>query len=158
MNPIPEFKLYFEKDGEKIFVIVEVMKGQQTPYYYEGDGQLIAFMRIGNESVPATPSQLRELVLRGSGESYDSLKSRYDFDNMSFTKLKSVYKQRTGNIFEDTDYESFGLIDEKGNLTNAGALLADESPIRLNILAARNRESGNLEIRVPVLGNRLFCA
>lgn len=124
----------------------------------KGDGQLIAFMRIGNESVPATPSQLRELVLRGSGESYDSLKSRYDFDNMSFTKLKSVYKQRTGNIFEDTDYESFGLIDEKGNLTNAGALLADESPIRLNILAARNRESGNLEIRVPVLGNRLFCA
>ena len=59
-----------------------------------------------------------------------SLKSRYDFDNMSFTKLKSVYKQRTGNTFEDTDYESFGLIDEKGNLTNAGALLADESPVR----------------------------
>ena len=28
----------------------------------------------------------------------------------------------------------------------------------LNILAARNRESGNLEIGVPVLGNRLFCA
>ena len=38
--------LYFEKDDEKIFVIVEVMKGQQTPYYYEGDGQLIAFMRM----------------------------------------------------------------------------------------------------------------
>lgn len=130
LNPIPEFKLSFEKDGDKTFVIVEVMKGQQTPYYYEGDGQLVAFMRIGNESVPATPSQLRELVLRGSGESYDSLKSRYDFDNMSFTKLKSVYKQRTGNTFEDTDYESFGLIDEKGNLTNAGALLADESPVR----------------------------
>ena len=106
------------------------MKGKQTPYYYEGDGQLIAFMRIGNESVPATLSQLRELVLRGSGESYDSLRSRYDFSNMSFTKLKSVYRQRTGNAFEDTDYESFGLIDEKGNLTNAGALLADESPVR----------------------------
>ena len=27
----------------------------------------------------------------------------------------------------------------------------------VNILAARNRESGNLEIGVPVLGNRLFC-
>ena len=90
LNPIPEFKLSFEKDKDKTFVIVEVMKGQQTPYYYEGDGQLIAFMRIGNESVPAAPSQLRELVLRGSGESYDSLKSRYDFDNMSFTKLKSA--------------------------------------------------------------------
>ena len=30
--------------------------------------------------------------------------------------------------------------------------------ILLNILAARNRKFGNLEIRVPVLGNRLFCA
>lgn len=29
----------------------------------EGDGQLIAFMRIGNESVPATPSQLRSYLL-----------------------------------------------------------------------------------------------
>ena len=28
----------------------------------------------------------------------------------------------------------------------------------LNILATRNRESRNLEIGVPVLGNRLFCA
>ena len=130
LNPIPDFKLSFEKDEGKTYVIVDVLKGQQTPYYYEGDGQLIAFMRIGNESVPATPSQLRELVLRGSGESYDSLKSRYDFNNMSFTKLKSVYKQRTGSVFDDTDYESFGLIDENGNLTNAGALLADESPVR----------------------------
>ena len=123
LNPIPEFKLSFEKDNDKTFVIVEVMKGQQIPYYYEGDGQLIAFMRIGNESVPATPSQLRELVLHGSGESYDSLKSRYDFNNMSFTKLKSVYKQRTGNAFEDTDYESFGLVDEKGNLVDGDAIL-----------------------------------
>ena len=27
LNPIPEFKLSFEKDGDKTFVIVEVMKG-----------------------------------------------------------------------------------------------------------------------------------
>ena len=52
------------------------------------------------------------------------------FSDMSFTKLKSVYKQRTENAFEDTDYELFGLVDEKGNLTNAGALLADKSPVR----------------------------
>ena len=29
---------------------------------------------------------------------------------------------------------------------------------QMNILVARNRKSGNLEIGVPVLGNRLFCA
>lgn len=43
---------------------------------------------------------------------------------MAFTKLKSVYKQRTGNDFEESDYESFGIVDEDGKLTNAGALLA----------------------------------
>ena len=48
---------------------------------------------------------------------------------MAFTKLRSVYKQKTGKSFEETDYESFGIIDHYGNLTNAGALLADESPV-----------------------------
>ena len=52
------------------------------------------------------------------------------FQDMSFTKLRATYKSRTGNQFEDIDYESFGIIDEDGNLTNAGALLSDESPIR----------------------------
>ena len=49
---------------------------------------------------------------------------------MSFTKLKSIYKKRTGQVFEDSDYESFGIVDEFGNMTNAGALLADDSPVR----------------------------
>ena len=130
LNPIPDFVLSFKKIDDKKFVIVEVNAGNQTPYYYEGDGQLIAFVRVGNESVPADAIKMRELVLKGSGESYDALKSKYDFSDMAFTKLKSVYKQRTGNTFEDSDYESFGIIDEDGNLTNAGALLADESPVK----------------------------
>ena len=77
-----------------------------------------------------SPAKLKELVLKGTASSYDSLKSKYNFDNMAFTKLKSTYRQRTGNQFEEADYESFGIIDEDGNLTNAGALLADESPIK----------------------------
>ena len=91
---------------------------------------LTAFVRVGNQSVQATPQKLSELVLKGSNSSYDSLQSKYSFENMAFTKLKSVFYQQTGHSFEESDYESFGLIDEKGNLTNAGALLADESPIR----------------------------
>lgn len=58
---------------------------------------LTAFCRIGNESVPVTPTKLKELMLRGSTTSYDNLKSKYNFDDMLFIKLKSTYKQRTGN-------------------------------------------------------------
>ena len=50
----------------------------------------------------------------------------------------------------NTDYESFGLVDEKGNLTNAGALLADESPVRHSRLFCTrwnglNKSSGVLD-------------
>lgn len=130
LNPIPDFNLSFVKSEGKTFVILDVYPGAQTPYYYDADGQLSAFVRVGNESIPASPAKLRELVIRGSHQSYDSLKSQYMFERMAFTKLKSVYWQRTKNDFEQSDYESFGLTDENGNLTNAGALLADESPIR----------------------------
>lgn len=130
LNPILDFVLSFKTIDDKKFIIVDVKAGEQASYYYEGDRQLITFVRVGNESVPVGSIKLRELVLKGSGETYGALKSKYDYSNMAYTKLKSVYKQRTGNMFEDTDYESFGIVDEKDNLTNAGALLADESPVR----------------------------
>ena len=95
-----------------------------------GDGQQIAFCRLGNESVPATANMLRELVLRGTHQSYDSLLSDYKFENYAFTKLRSVFHARTGKEFTDDDYESWGIVSADGRLTNAGALLADESPIR----------------------------
>lgn len=60
----------------------------------------------------------------------DSLSSHYPYENYAFTKLRSVYRQRTGKELEEADFISFGLVDEKGMLTNAGALLADESPMR----------------------------
>ncbi len=130
LNPIPNFNLKFQTVDDKVLIVLDVYAGDQTPYYYDADGTLIAFHRVGNESVPVTPAKLQELVIKGSVSSYDCLKSRYDFENMAFTKLKSTYKQRTGNKFEDSDYESFGIVDENGTLTNAGALLADESPVR----------------------------
>ena len=130
LNPIPKFDMSFKNIEDKNIIVLEVFAGEQTPYYYDGDGQLIAFLRVGNGSVPASPIELQELVLKGTNTSYDSLKANYDFSDMSFSKLKSVYKQNTGNSFEDTDYESFGIINSKGELTNAGVLIADECPLR----------------------------
>lgn len=131
LNPIPNFRLRFEEpEAGKKLIVLDVYPGEQTPYYYDADGVLQAFIRIGNQSVSASPMKLQELVLKGTASTYDSLKSKYDFENMAFTKLKSVYKQRTGESFRDSDYESFGIIDEDKILTNAGALIADESPVR----------------------------
>ena len=135
LTPIPEFKLRFHKtDDGKVLVVLDVYKGDETPYYYSGDGVLEAYVRIGNESVKATATELKRLVLRGKNTSYDSQNSTYKAEDYAFSKLKERYKKWTGNSFDDKDLVSFGLVNEQGNLTNAGALLADESPIRCSRL------------------------
>ena len=123
MDPIPQIILEHYSENGREFIIVKVPAGQETPYYYIGDGNRIAYVRIGNESVPADATALKRLVLRGSGSTYDSLSSRYPLDRYAFTKLRSVYRQRTGLELEDSDFLM---------LTNAGALLADESPMRFS--------------------------
>ena len=130
LDPIPDFNLSFVKAEGKNFVVLDVLPGGQTPYYYIGDGQMQAFVRVGNESVVASMSKHKELVLKGSNMSYDSLVSRWKFEDMAFTVLRATYFKRTNRSFEDSDYESFGIVNEKGELTNAGALLADYSPVR----------------------------
>ena len=56
LNPIPEFKLTFEQIDGKTLILLDVYAGNQTPYYYQGDGHLIAYVRVGNESVQASLS------------------------------------------------------------------------------------------------------
>lgn len=135
LDPMPEFKLrFYQTEDGKVLIILDVYKGDETPYYYSGDGVLEAYVRVGNESVKATATELKRLVLRGKNTSYDSQNSTYKAEDYAFSKLKERYKKWTGNSFDDKDLISFGLVNERGNLTNAGALLADESPIRCSRL------------------------
>ena len=135
LDPMPEFKLrFYQTEDGKVLIILDVYKGDETPYYYSGDGVLEAYVRVGNESVKATATELKRLVLRGKNTSYDSQNSTYKAEDYAFSKLKERYKKWTGNSFDDKDLISFGLVNEQGDLTNAGALLADESPIRCSRL------------------------
>ena len=80
-----------------------VIAGQETPYYYVADGNRIAFIRIGNESVPADAITLKRLVLKGSGKTYDRLSSGYKFSESAFTKLRSAFKTRVNTELTDSD-------------------------------------------------------
>ena len=131
LSPIPEFTLEFNTSkDEKKLIILRICKGEETPYYYSADGVTEAYIRIGNESVSADSTDLKRLVMRGKNTSFDSLVSTYDIGDYSFTKLKERFKIWTGRSFEEKGYVSMGMVTDNGKLTNAGALLADESPIR----------------------------
>lgn len=130
MDPIPQVIMEIHTEDEKDFIILKVLPGQETPYYYVADGNRVAYVRVGNESIPADATALKRLVLRGTNMTYDSVVSSYTLQDFSFTKLRSVYRVRTRAELTDSDFISFELADENGKLTNAGALLADEPPMR----------------------------
>ena len=114
--------------GGKNILRLEIRSGQDTPYYYSADGNKIAFYRVGNESVQAPPHILNELILKGRHQSFDSLESRFLYEDNSFTLLSATYKKETGYALHlPDDLTSFGLLGESGDrLTNVGALLADD--------------------------------
>lgn len=129
MDPTPEVVLKAHHLDGKDIVTLEVYQGDETPYYYVGEGNYTAYVRIGNESVIASATDLKRLVLRGKNKTYDSLVTDYNFEDYSFSKLKAAYYKKTNKSMEIKDFESFGIVDKSGMLTNAGALLADESPV-----------------------------
>lgn len=131
IDPLPEFNLRFHKTDEgKVLIILDIFRGDETPYYYSADGVLEAYVRVGNESVKATAIELKRLVLRGKNTSWDTQLSPYKMSDYAFSKLRARYKKWTGNSFDDKDMVSFGLANDVGVLTNAGALIADDSPVR----------------------------
>ena len=70
---MPRYELnYFEENG-KDFIELEIGDGPITPYFYVGDGRKEAFIRSGNQSIPAPAHILQNLILKGKNITFDSL-------------------------------------------------------------------------------------
>ena len=129
MDPLPDVEMIPQEiDGHEILQL-KVSAGSYTPYYYVGDGQRVAFIRIGDESLPATAEQMVRLVLKGSNKTYDSLHTDYKAEDYAFTILANTFKTRTSQEWNKKYLLSFGLVTNSGNITNAGALFADDCPL-----------------------------
>ncbi len=123
LEPVPKFRLLFQKTCEgKTLLLLDISKGEETPYYYTGDGVYEAFVRIGNESVKATATELKNLVTRGKNTSYDSQISDYKANDYAFSKLRERYKKWTGSSLDDKNLLSFGLVNGQGFFDEYGRL------------------------------------
>jgi len=127
ISPIPEFILTPYVENNKTVLTLEIQSGRSTPYYYAFDGIREAYIRIGNESVPAPDYILNELILKGTNRTYDVLATEYKRASYSFTLLEATYREQTRIPWEQRNYISFGLETENGYLTRAGSLLTDQS-------------------------------
>jgi ATP-dependent DNA helicase RecG len=116
-------------DGADI-LRVQIQGGGSPPFYYTGDGNKVAYYRIGNESVPAPASMLNELILKGRHQTFDVLMTNYRLSDYSYTLFEATYKQKTGNpVDRPKDCRSFGMLADDDALTFVGALFADQCPI-----------------------------
>ena len=129
MDPLPEVEMIPQNINGLEILQLKVNAGSYTPYYYVGDGQRVAFIRIGDESLPATAEQMVRLVLKGSNKTYDSIHTDYKADNYAFTILANTFLTRTSQEWNKKYLLSFGLVTNSGHLTNAGALFADDCPL-----------------------------
>ena len=130
MDPLPEIEMIPHKNDEGLNVLqLKVNPGNYTPYYYVGDGQRVAFVRVGDESIPATAEHMVRLVLKGSNKTYDSLVTDYRQDDNTFIILANEFKKRTEYDWDKKYLLSFGLVTGNGYLTNAGALFSDDCPL-----------------------------
>lgn len=114
-----DVNLHYRK--EKPYIEIPVRK---NPYLLNYHGHY--FYRTGSVKKEITGYELSSLLLKESGATYDSLLSDVDPEKATFGILKERYREKTRKEFDEaTDFVSFGLKDEDGQLTNAGALFAD---------------------------------
>ena len=129
IEPLANFNISVITQNNKDVIRLEIIQGTKTPYYYVADGNKIVFVRIGNESVNAPTYIINELIAKGEKLTFDAMPSKYNFDDLSFTLFKATYLQKTGKKLEENDFISFGLMDEKKQLTYAGVLFSDQCPL-----------------------------
>jgi ATP-dependent DNA helicase RecG len=130
VSPVPEFGLMPHRtDDGKVVLELRLARGEIPPYYYVGDGNTTAYVRIGDESVPASPQQLSELVRRGKNITFESLPTDYKKADLSFTVFEAAYKSATKKMLPTKAYASFGMCRPDGFLTYAGLLFADDCPL-----------------------------
>lgn len=126
IKPIPDFILTpYDENGKAILALL-VHSGRTTPYYYAFDGIREAYIRMGNESVPAPDYMLSELILKGTNRTFDSLTTEFKREDHSFNLLEATYRERALIPWEKRNYISFGLELDGGCLTRAGSLLTDQ--------------------------------
>lgn len=118
MDPLPEVEMLPQRIDNLDILQLKVSTGNYTPYYYVGDGQRVAFVRVGDESLPATAEQMVRLVLKGSNKTFDSLHTDYKVED---TKALEGYKDELKPKFKSTPTQFQTIIFASSDTPNVGS-------------------------------------
>ena len=116
MDPAPEVLLKAHLIDSKEIITLEVYRGEETPYYYVGEGNYTAYVRIGNET------------------SYGKSSGKYDTTADFLTNIEN----RNGKFYTDK-----ATIDKIGQVEARGE---DFSLLNKRIMSSRASTEGGTSV------------
>lgn len=122
--PIPNFEIEVKELEDKTIVLLEVKKGKDTPYYYQGK----AYKRADTSTVEVDRFELRRLAMEGVNMEFEERKA--SSQDLSFTILEFWLKEKAGIEKINLDIlKTLNLFSRDGYYNIAGELLADRNDI-----------------------------
>lgn len=122
IDPAPSFKMEVEKIDEKTIVILDIMKGRDTPYYYKGK----AYKRSDTSTLEVDRFELRRLAVEGINMDYEE--RRGSSQSFNFNKLESKLREKAGIADINLDIlKTLNLYNKDGYYNIAAELLADDN-------------------------------
>ena len=132
ISPAPRYELDTITESSNCTCIdLDIKSGPAYPYYYVHESTKEAYVRHGDQSVKATNIELNNLILKGQNRTFDSLPTSATMSDVSFTLLGATFKRVVGeDLVSPRDLISMGLLNEEGQVTNAGLLLSDQGALK----------------------------
>lgn len=120
-------QIVLEKKEDKEIIKVTVQRGTKQPYYLSDKGlkPTGVYVRLGNTSIPATETAIRNMITETDGKSFELIRSLNQ--DLTFDTAEKEFKNK-GLEFGTTQKRTLGIIDSDGIYTNLGLLLSDQCP------------------------------
>jgi ATP-dependent DNA helicase RecG len=116
-----------ESIDNKDVVKIVVQRGTKRPYYLTDKGLKPSgvYIRMGNTSVPATETFIRNMIIETDGTSYEQMRSINQ--ELTFQTAEAEFRKHA-MAFEIPHKKTLGIIDHDGIYTNLGLLISDQCP------------------------------
>lgn len=127
IDPVPDFRIDIEELEDKITIVLNIKKGRDTPYFYNGK----AFKRSDTSTIEVDRFELRRLAIEGINMNYEERKASSQDLVFSVLESKLIDKAGIKNISLDI-LRTLNLYDKDGYYNFAAELLADSNDMEFS--------------------------
>jgi len=127
-KPTPYYEIDIQTVDSKNIVILNVFKGEHTPYYCSGK----VYKRNDTSTVQVDRIALAELILNGRNICFDELES--DTEDLSFNFLLSRLKKAIGVTQINEDLLRTLMLKKHSRYTNAAILFSDFNSMKSSVI------------------------